>query len=363
MTKKLAIVLPRGSRFCENKPTALDICIQNLNVTTDFEIEVFCLEDAEKAIDTFPSHYPDAGIAKKQKLNNLIEKIKAFNPDIIEVQQHLSSAAKIADAFSDVPVYLHKHFYIKKNKFNFISNFKRKKQLEKLSGIVFVAQHLRNRFKVDYPTTLKKSSYVLYNSINFKAPVDFKLKKNQIIFAGRANDDKGALEFLESLPLVFESSEYNARFVTAMYEGNKTYNAKIQAMYDDIEKRYPGRLNWEQNLKHAEVLEAFAESKIAVFPSKFPEGFALVAIEGQLAGLAIVSSQSPGLKEVHGDNALYVNEVTGLEISEKLLDLVLSENKLNQLANNAQARVNDNFSLEKQNKILNAIRVTLLNRG
>ena len=88
----------------------------------------------------------------------------------------------------------------------------------------------------------------------------------------------------------------------------------------------------------------------------------MVAIEAQLAGLAVVSSKAPGMQEVHGENALYINSVSPIQIAEKTLDLALSENKLNSLAKSGFNRVNDNFSLEKQNKILQGIRQFFLEK-
>ena len=72
-----------------------------------------------------------------------------------------------------------------------------------------------------------------------------------------------------------------------------------------------------ENLK--KIME---RASIIVIPSIWEEPFGLVAAEAMSHGIAIISSNKGGLKEIIGRNGILLNDVTSINISLELKRLM-----------------------------------------
>ncbi len=100
-----------------------------------------------------------------------------------------------------------------------------------------------------------------------------------------------------------------------------------------------GRFSVEDHPKFYATLDAF------IFPS-FAEGFGIVLLEAMASRLPVVCSDLEVLREVGGSTVRYFDTGNSHDLAERMLDLYLRPKDYKPLANQAQQRVMELFSLE-----------------
>ena len=74
------------------------------------------------------------------------------------------------------------------------------------------------------------------------------------------------------------------------------------------------------------------ESSIIVIPSIWNEPFGLVAAEAMSNGIAIISSNKGGLKEIIGKNGILINNINSKKISNELMNLISNDKLLKKVS-------------------------------
>jgi glycogen synthase len=123
---------------------------------------------------------------------------------------------------------------------------------------------------------------------------------DRLLFAGRVDPAKGvddAVAALAALPTE----------VTLSIAGPLTrpgYDERVRARA--AEYGVAGRVRWLGELPRPQLMDAFADHDVLVYPSREPESFGLGILEGQAAGLVAVTSAPGGPREflVDGSNCL-----------------------------------------------------------
>lgn len=78
------------------------------------------------------------------------------------------------------------------------------------------------------------------------------------------------------------------------------------------------------HMRRADVPSIMREHDIMVIPSRFPEGFGLVALEGMASGCAVVASDRGGLVEACGGAALLINPEDQDAVTASIKSLVVN---------------------------------------
>jgi glycosyltransferase involved in cell wall biosynthesis len=122
----------------------------------------------------------------------------------------------------------------------------------------------------------------------------------RLLFAGRIDPSKGLEDALAALALLPED-------VTLSIAGPLTvpgYDGELRAVASRA--GVTARVRWLGELSRPELVDAFADHDVLVYPSREPESFGLGILEGQAAGLVAVTSAPGGPREflVDGANCL-----------------------------------------------------------
>lgn len=284
-------------------------------------------------------------------LFEVIAKIKALSPDLIEVELDLDLASDIASNLINTPVVLISHLNLIKS--SITKNIKRFFQIKKVSSFIFVSYFFRNQFIKYYPF-YKKKTYVVHNSFNhvpqnlvFDIP-----KENQIIFLGRATKRKGIKEFLQGVSNFLLSNKN----WTAVLVGSLEQPKEIDYLNELLENPNisslvaHGRIKILKNLSNSQAFEELKKSKIAIFPTipkKHQEGIPLVALEAAIAKCLIISSTSGGYPEVNPFVETHLKKVSTHSILEKLNYFCNNHKAMEDFATQQNLFINETFNFAK----------------
>ena len=317
---KIVHILPRGMKFNFHEATSIDLFVAEIVQESQYCSSTHIIGDVGILQPLLPNVIPLLKSSGRLRKYEIYEKILQVNPDIIFVQQHVPTAIFLSRRLS-IPIVVQRHNYVK-NYHGLLAgmkNFKRNNQFNKLSGIFFVSEALRRGFQETWPK-VKILLEVLPNGASFDDKnINLKTNNKKILFVGRAVPEKGVVPALEAvLSILNENPEWSADFVLSSLDQHEEYLAQIAGL---INKRND-RLNIHYDISHEAVRQLSFDATIALVPSIWKEPFGRTALEAHVAKNAVISSGRGGLKEISGDWAIYVDEVTTEELSRKLQQLI-----------------------------------------
>ena len=359
MSNKIAVVLPKLSRFDDKHPTSIDSVVRELVQNSGMRERHIVFRP--------PTLHPIASVASTEFCHDnpllwkrrLKKAIAAVAPCCIEVHQSIYLADYMARNFSHLPVILFRHNLIDVPS-GVIKRSKIYAKLENISCFIFVSEFTADHFKRSWPDFSPRVRVVpnvapkeaWFNPV--AAP-----RQKKIIFSGRPIDVKGFSEFCEAMvPVLQRHQDWVAQIMIYEWERHKPYARVV------IEKLTQAAKNVEVFIDRPvqEVRHLTKSAQIAVIPSKWQEPFGLVALETHLAGVAVISSGRGGLKEISGEAAYYLPEVTPEAIASAVSFLIGHTALRRQLQHCGQKRCIELFSPAriikryddiKQNLILN----------
>ena len=343
---KIATILPRNMHFGPEAATSIDLCVRDTIQFSQFgrRTTVICQEGSEHypGVDLFS--YPQG--STRRKVRYIAGPLRALEPDLIVVHQHLPSATAIARTMPDTPILLHRHNFMKPT--TGPRRLFRYRQMRALAGIVFVSNACREAFLRDYP----KASPPIYAAHNGLVQKDWPfegIKSREIIAVGRVEPAKGSLEIAEALAAVLpDHPDWTARFVGALSD-DRDFVQEFEAIVNGNPQ-----ITLSGFVPFHDVVAATRQSSITVVNSKC-EAFGRVAIEAFAGGAALISSDVGGLREVIGDAALVVRQGSATEIEMHLRRLLENEEFRLDLARRGRERFEQNFTMEVVARDMDAI--------
>ena len=114
------------------------------------------------------------------------------------------------------------------------------------------------------------------------------------------------------------------------------------------------KISFHSGLSQAEVVSLYSSSQICVIPSLY-EGFGFGAGEAMACGLPLVSTQSGGLKEVIGQDAVIIEPASSKAIVTAVKDLFSDTEKQLSLSKSGRKRMESEFNWMKAAKAYEAI--------
>tara|TARA_Y100001949_G_scaffold155276_1_gene143398 strand:- start:168 stop:1403 length:1236 start_codon:yes stop_codon:yes gene_type:complete len=109
------------------------------------------------------------------------------------------------------------------------------------------------------------------------------------------------------------------------------------------------KISFHSGLSQAEVVSLYSSSHICVIPSLY-EGFGFGAGEAMACGLPLVSTQSGGLKEVIGQDAVIIEPASSKAIVTAVKDLFSDKEKQLSLSKSGRKRMESEFNWMKAAK-------------
>lgn len=300
----------------------------------------------------------------KNEVPLLVEQMKKFNPDIVEVHLQLKWAVGLAKALPEIPVVYYRHNPSETP--IWIKLLGRSLRYCYLAGIISVSQFCHNRLITLHPEHKNRHHKITNALPSADWQSDINQKEKIIFFSGRPIAEKGIGELADALLSVLPDfpdwkfvclaampiTEENIGFGN-MDSQSKTLLAKLKSL--------SAQFLWLTNSERATIQEWVKKASIALVPANYDENFPLVAIESHLAGCALISSGRGGLTEISGtDGALYLDEVSPKAIEKALRYLMENKNEREALAQRGYAYIMEHHKIENRVAELDALRKKII---
>ncbi|MEM9810167.1 MAG: glycosyltransferase family 4 protein [Pseudomonadota bacterium] len=355
----MAIVCPPRGHFSPARAGAIELDIYDAVIHSRFRDQFVVIgreTDAPYSDVTFHA-VPETGGAEAYR-KHVIRALKDLNPDFIEARQHMKTCSAVARAFPRVPKMLFRHSHTKTPK-NALQRWWRGRQYSGFDRIAIVSEYARGLFARDFPD-LAQRTFVAYNGIDSETHcADDQQKEKLILFAARLIPNKGVLEHVQAMAQVLAThTDWRAEVIGAMKDDFADFNSVLKKAMDDAGTN----LSYRGYQPFEETMRSFARAEIIVVPSIWQETFGRTAMEANAYGAALVSSGRGGLREVSGDAAVYLDEVTPQAIAEAVSGLITKPERRRKLKNLGRARAETVLDIRKTVAVIDEQRAAVLRR-
>ncbi|GHT25635.1 glycosyl transferase [Planctomycetales bacterium] len=271
--------------------------------------------------------------------------LKKEKPDIfLSFMFHANFLGRLAAAAANVPVILSGiRVAEKKAKYHNTLDYWTQRFV---SRYICVSKSVAD-FSVQTVKVPPEKMLVIPNGVDtdFFQPSDFQKKKEQILFIGRLEEQKGVdwlfdtiaeTQWLAQVPeteLIIAGDGSMRRTLEHKLEGKEFSQVKDRIHF----------LGWQKDLQ-----SLFASAKMLVLPSRW-EGMPNVLLQAMASGLPVAVTSAQGVAEVLG--TLSENQMTNFGntqmFSELILNIMTQDDLCRELGNKNRQRVCEFFSLDK----------------
>lgn len=358
---RIEIVLPSREGFGPSHFGAIALCVRDFTRHSRYreQCRIF------GAVDTPPFeglHFQPVPIKRRffQSRNRLYAKalLKEFarsQPEVLEIHNRPILLRHFATRWPGKLV-LHLHNDPQSMRYARTAP-ERKTLLDQAVAIYCVSDYIRQRFLEGIDDPLQKVQ-VVYNGLALTPPPQE--KQNHILFVGRFQPEKGALEIAQALQQILpEFPDWKGIFIgAARHEPNAQVNEYEREVINAL-KPVESQIEMRGFCHHDETMAATAEAAIAVIPSQWNEAFGRTALEAMAKGCATISSARGGLNEVIGEGAYRLDTVSADTIATALRELIPHPEKRRALQHAGLQRARY-FEIQQVTNTLDKIRETLL---
>ena len=215
--------------------------------------------------------------------------------------------------------------------YNPFQKFFIKRALKEVNKIFAVSKALKEALEANGISNIE----IMYNGISADGWSGEKAAGNNILFAGRVDETKGASVLVRAFNIV--NSQIPDAKLTIVGDGkfNASGNKNIKI------------LPWQNR---EEMKKIFSQAKVIVVPSLYLDPFPTVNLEAMASVKPVVGTCFGGTPEVVRDNetGYIVNPYNEKELADRIIDLLKDPEKAALFGNNGRERVKNLFSLEKQ---------------
>ncbi|MBX9710293.1 MAG: glycosyltransferase family 4 protein [Xanthobacteraceae bacterium] len=333
---RILIINPRAMYFGERLATSIDLCVRDLVRFSRFKGTTTVVGDP---VDV---PFPDIEFRPRPATRTnrfydrapaLLAMVKEMAPDVICVQEHLRTAAHLAQRVR-IPVLLQRHNPMQGPK-NIIDNLIQTRRYNRLAGVIFVGSQLRQDFERAWPKVVAPRD-VVFNALDMTAWTPAAQRDKTILLVGRSAPFKGTLEAAQALAGVLPNyPDWKTLFMLTAVEADRDYFGRVQAVLSNLGPQATLQVQQPFALVKAQMEKA----EIVLVPSIVKEAFGRTALEAHAGGAAVISSGNGGLAEVSGDHAIFLQAVTPKDISGAVTLLIENPDRRAALAAAGRERV------------------------
>ncbi len=215
--------------------------------------------------------------------------------------------------------------------YNPFQKFFIKRALKKVDKIFAVSNALKRALEANGIFNIE----MMHNGINANEWVVEEVVGNNILFAGRVDEAKGASILVRVFNTI--NSEIPSSSLTIVGDGefNAGSNKNIKI------------LPWQGR---EEMKNIFSQAKIIIVPSLYLDPFPTVNLEAMAAGKPVIGTCFGGTPEVviNNETGYIINPYNEKELASKIIDLLKNPEKAAAFGKAGHERVKSLFSLEKQ---------------
>lgn len=346
---KIFQVLPGRHDFSVNGATSVELCVAGWVGGSRFResTTVVAEQGDSPLLSTSILRLPPFHRLVSWRLAHAVRlSAKRQGCDLIVCQQHLATAARIAAFSPNIPVVLQTHNFVappRDGARSALANALTRRRLRRFGGMTFISEAARADFERNWPT-ISVPREVVSNGFDFADWRPSTERRRTVVAVGRSQEYKGMLEAAEGTARFLAGHpNWDAVFVLSETERNPAYFDAVTAALAPAGAR--ARLLTRIPFQSVKQLNEVAA--IAVVASKWREPFGRTALEAHAGGAALISSGTGGLREISGDCAAYLDQVTGEAIAETLSALAADEARRARLARDGAERVRRLFPLAK----------------
>ena len=243
----------------------------------------------------------------KEYSNKIINKIKDFNFDILELHNRPIMVKEFFGKLnSKIILYFHNDPTTMKGAKSVNERIYLLKNVDK---IIFISEWVKKKFFENLPNLSDNKTQVIYHSID---PIKKNVKKNkQIIFVGKLNESKGYDLYCKSMIRVL--NQYKNWSAISIGEERRFQNFPTHNKHFNLGQ-----------IPHNKVLDYLSKSEIAVIPSRWEEPFGRTALEASSRGCATIISNSGGLPETT-DYAIKLKKLDTKNIEKEIIRLIKND--------------------------------------
>jgi glycosyltransferase involved in cell wall biosynthesis len=350
---KIIHALPRRMRFEAKAASSVELCVAEWVSGSRYreETTLFAERGGTPLIDVDMFRLePVKRFASWHLAHTIRRQIKLRGYELIVTQQHIPTAARIAAFNPRIPVILQTHNFIDPPRRGgmgaYLHNSMRYRELERLAGITLVSEATLRRFESDWPhVTIPRR--IITNGLDFSSWHPATIRQKTVIVVGRTHETKGTLESAQGVSMFLEKfREWRAIFALSVPELSKEYFESVLRVLEPFKHRTELLID----VPFAKVRQITENAAISVVASKWEEPFGRTALEAHAGGAALISSQSGGLREISGDTAAQLAEVSGPAIASLLVRLASDDALRETLAREGMRRVRRLFSLTRTSR-------------
>jgi glycosyltransferase involved in cell wall biosynthesis len=96
---------------------------------------------------------------------------------------------------------------------------------------------------------------------------------------------------------------------------------------DDLKRRLTGLRNVEFAHRVSDMREVYRRTRLLIVPSRWEEGFGMVALEAQSCGIPVIASRRGGLPEAVGDGGLLIDDYLNPDAWAAAIEGVLNDSE------------------------------------
>ncbi len=188
---------------------------------------------------------------------------------------------------------------------------------------------------------------VLYNPVEVDSPRHrAPAQEDRVIFTGTLTHKKGIVSLIKAWPSVRERCP-NAVLQVYGKDGRAENGGSMLAYLKGLISA-DADVVFHGHVPRCQLFAAFAEAKVAVFPS-YAEAFAVAPLESMVQGCPTIYSQRGSGPELiqDGVDGLLVNPDSPTQIADAIVRVLRDPELADRLAGAGRTRVLENFSIEK----------------
>lgn len=226
----------------------------------------------------------------------LYRAIKRFSPDVIHVHTLVNPTPLIAGKMAGKRTLLHLHEIIDDGPRILLSRI-----VNRLADQVVAVSHAAARSFSH--SCGQREVTVIHNGVPLQAPSAYR-RRQQLLFAGRLSDDKGAHLFIQVAErLNVEFPELSFVLCGLTVPGRQRYEAKLWRLLDESAV---DRSRFQIKRDEDDIRAPIRESTILLSCSTAPDPFPVAVLEAMSADVIVVVPDCGGLPEMvaHGENGL-----------------------------------------------------------
>ncbi|MEO8376517.1 MAG: glycosyltransferase [Candidatus Sumerlaeota bacterium] len=174
-------------------------------------------------------------------------------------------------------------------------------------------------------------------------------RTRDFIFVGRLVSDKGADLVLEAAKLMAERSLFPS--ITIVGGGPEESALKQMAAQGGLRN-----IEFAGIKRGAELVATLNAHRVLLVPSRWPEPFGIVALEGIACGCAVIASQDGGLPEAVGPCGLLFPNGDATQLAARMISLVENPDLIVKLQGAADSHLQDFTRSAVSSKYLELLR-------